>query len=46
MRSFANAQALAAAMILLPAALLSADEDTKFHNAPALGQGAKNPYAG
>jgi mono/diheme cytochrome c family protein len=42
----ANAHALAAVMILLPAALLSADEDTKFHNAPASAQAAKNPYAG
>ena len=46
MRSFANAHALAAAMILLPAALLAADVDTKFHNAPASAQAAKNPYAG
>jgi mono/diheme cytochrome c family protein len=46
MHSFANAHALAAAMILLPAALLSADVDTKFHNAPASAQAAKNPYAG
>src|SRR6202051_3254941 len=46
MRSFANAHALAAAMILLPAALPSADVDTKFHNAPASAQAAKNPYAG
>ena len=37
---------LAAAMILLPAALLAADVDTKFHNAPASAQAAKNPYAG
>ena len=46
MRSLANAHALAAAMILLPAALLAADVDTKFHNAPASAQVAKNPYAG
>ena len=46
MRSFANAHALAAAMILLPTALLAADVDTKFHNAPASAQAAKNPYAG
>ena|ERR1700739_199474 len=46
MHSFANAHALAAAMIVLPAALLSADVDTKFHNAPASAQAAKNPYAG
>ena len=46
MRSFANAHAVAAVMILLPAALFSADVDTKFHNAPASAQVAKNPYAG
>ena len=46
MRSSANAHAFAAAMILLPAALLAADVDTKFHNAPASAQAAKNPYAG
>src|SRR6202166_1918610 len=46
MLSFANAQALAAAAILLPAALIAADVDTKFHNAPASAQAAKNPYAG
>jgi mono/diheme cytochrome c family protein len=46
MRSFANSHARAAAMILLPAALLSADVDTKFHNAPASAQAVKNPYAG
>ena len=46
MRSFANLQALAAAAILLPAALLAADVDTKFHNAPDSAQAAKNPYAG
>jgi glucose/arabinose dehydrogenase len=46
MRSFANSRALAAAAILLPAALLAADVDTKFHNAPASAQVAKNPYAG
>jgi len=45
MRSFANSHALVAA-ILLPAALLAADGDTKFHNAPASAQAAKNPYAG
>jgi mono/diheme cytochrome c family protein len=33
-------------MILLPAALLSADVDTKFQNAPASAQAVKNPYAG
>lgn len=46
MRSFANSHARAAAMILLPAALLSADVDTKFQNAPASAQAVKNPYAG
>jgi len=44
MRSFANSHALAAVAILLPAALLAAD--TKFHDAPASAQAAKNPYAG
>src|SRR5260370_32755440 len=44
MRSFPNSHALAAAAILLPAALLAAD--TKFHDAPASAQAAKNPYAG
>jgi glucose/arabinose dehydrogenase len=46
MRSFAKPHVLAAAMILLPAALLAGDVDTKFHNAPASAQAAKNPYAG
>jgi len=46
MRSFANSQALAAAAILLPATLLAADVDTKFHNAPVSARAAKNPYAG
>src|ERR1700680_1596865 len=46
MRWFANSHALAAAAILLPAALLAAEVDTKFHNAPASAQAAKNPYAG
>src|SRR6202140_2099552 len=46
MRSFANSLVLAAAAILLPAALLAADVDTKFHHAPASAQAAKNPYAG
>src|SRR5271155_559647 len=45
MRSFAKPHVLAAAMILLPSALLAADVDTKFHNAPASAQAAKNPYA-
>ena len=46
MRSIANATALAAAIILLPAALYSVDVDTKFHNAPVSAQALKNPYAG
>ena len=46
MRSFANAHALAAVMMLLSAALLAADVDTKFHNAPASARAAKSPYAG
>jgi len=46
MRSFVNSHALAAAAILLPAALLATDVDTKFHNAPVSAQAAKNPYAG
>jgi mono/diheme cytochrome c family protein len=46
MHSLANAHAFAAAMILLPAALLLTDVDTKFHDAPASAQLAKNPYAG
>jgi len=45
-RSIANSHALAVAAILLPAALLAADVDTKFHDAPASAQAAKNPYAG
>ncbi|HVR22392.1 MAG TPA: PQQ-dependent sugar dehydrogenase [Candidatus Polarisedimenticolia bacterium] len=46
MLSRANSYALAAAAILLPAALLASDVDTKFHNAPVSLQAAKNPYAG
>jgi len=46
MHLLAHAHAFAVAMILLPAALLLADVDTKFHNAPASAQVAKNPYAG
>jgi glucose/arabinose dehydrogenase len=46
MHWFANSHSLAAAAILLPAALLAADVDTKFHNAPASARAAKNPYAG
>ena len=45
-RSFANSHALAAASILLPTALLAAYVNTKFHDAPASAQAAKNPYAG
>ena len=45
-RSFANSRTLAAVVILLPALLLAADVDTRFHNAPASAQAAKNPYAG
>src|SRR5260370_8308445 len=46
MRSLANSNALDAAAILLPAALFATDADTRFHNAPASAQAAKNPYAG
>jgi glucose/arabinose dehydrogenase len=46
MLSRANSYALAAAAILLPAALLASDIDTKVHNAPVSAQAAKNPYAG
>src|ERR1700735_2520901 len=46
MRSFVNLHALAAAAILLPAALLAADADTKVHNPPVSAQASKNPYAG
>jgi glucose/arabinose dehydrogenase len=46
MASYAHATALAAAIILLPAALYSVDVDTKFHSAPASAQVLKNPYAG
>jgi len=45
MCSFTKSHALTAA-ILLPAALLAADVDTRFHNAPASAHSAKNPYAG
>jgi glucose/arabinose dehydrogenase len=45
-RSFANSRTLAAVAILLPALLFAADVDTRFHNAPASAQAAKNPYAG
>jgi glucose/arabinose dehydrogenase/mono/diheme cytochrome c family protein len=45
MRSFAGS--LIAAAILLPAALLLADNvDTNFHNAPASTKAMKNPYEG
>ena len=47
MRWFPNSHAFMAAAILVPASLLlAADVDTKFHNAPASAQAAKNPYAG
>ena len=46
MHPVAHAYAFTAAMIVLPAALLLSDVDTKFHNAPASAQMAKNPYAG
>ena len=46
MPSFAYATALAAAIILLPAALYPVEVDTKFHNAPVSAQALKNPYAG
>ena len=46
MRSFVNSHALAAAAILLTAALLATDVDTKFRNAQVSAQAAKNPYAG
>ena len=46
MHSLANSRALAAAAILLPAALLAAEVDTKFRNAPASAKAAKNPCAG
>ncbi len=46
MRSFANAPAVAVAIILLPAALYSVDGDKKFHNAPVSAQALTNPYAG
>jgi glucose/arabinose dehydrogenase len=45
MRSFVNSHALAAAAILLTAALLATDVDTKFRNAQVSAQAAKNPYA-
>ena len=45
-RPFANSRTLAAVAILLPALLLAADVDTRFHNAPASAPAAKNPYAG
>src|ERR1700723_616299 len=45
MLSRANSYALAAAAILLPAALLASDIDTRFHNGPVSVPAAKNPYA-
>jgi len=44
--SFANSRTLVGVAILLPALLLAADVDTRFHNAPASAKAAKNPYAG
>ena len=46
MLSRANSYALAAAAILLPAALLASDIDTRFDNDPVLVPAAKNAYAG
>src|ERR1700723_2544477 len=46
MLSRANSYTLAAAAILLPAALLASDIDTRFHNGPVSVQAAKNAYAG
>jgi glucose/arabinose dehydrogenase len=50
MRSFINSSAKSSAtivaFILLPAALLWAAADTKFHDAPASAQAMKNPYEG
>ena len=46
MRSFCGSSALTAAAILLPVMLSAAAVDTKFHNAPASAQAAKNPYEG
>src|SRR5271156_6403788 len=46
MRSSVDRFALITSAILLPALLLAADVDTKFHNAPASAQATKNPYEG
>jgi len=46
MPSFARSCALVFAAILLPAMLLAADVDAKFHNAPDSAQKMKNPYQG
>ena len=47
MRPVINSYPAIAAAVLLPlAALLAADVDTKFHNAPESAQNMKNPYEG
>ncbi|MGA9545730.1 MAG: PQQ-dependent sugar dehydrogenase [Candidatus Sulfotelmatobacter sp.] len=46
MRSLASRYAFVTAAILLPAALLAADVNTKFHDAPASARATKNPYEG
>ena len=46
MRSFSCSSAFIAAMIFLPTALVLADVDKKFHNAPESAQTMKNPYEG
>ncbi len=46
MRSLASRYAFITAAILLPAALLAADVNTKFHDAPASARATKNPYEG
>jgi mono/diheme cytochrome c family protein len=46
MSKTACVRSLAAASILLPAAMLAAYGDTKFHDAPPSAQAVKNPYAG
>src|SRR5271166_6418561 len=47
MRSFSNSYTLVAVTLLLSLTpLCEADADTKFHNAPASAQAARNPYEG
>ena len=46
MRSLASRYAFMTAAIVLPAALLAADVNTKFHDAPASARATKNPYEG